>query len=74
MIRGMFEDMPIVSSIIAIIILGLTFLLIDGIASKPDPFYGKEIILTGDHLVCLPDLNCYRKVENLSINDNVLLK
>lgn len=38
-----FEDMPIVSSIIAIIILGLTFLLIDGIASKPEPFYGSVI-------------------------------
>ena len=37
------EDMPIVSSIIAIIILGLTFLLIDGIASKPEPFYGSVI-------------------------------
>ena len=36
----MFEDMPIVSSLIAIFILGLAFLLIDGIASKPDPFCG----------------------------------
>ena len=36
----MFEDMPIVSSLIAIIILGLAFFLIDGIASKPEPFYG----------------------------------
>ena len=35
----MFEDMPIVSSIIEIIILGLNFLLIDGIASKPELFY-----------------------------------
>ena len=39
----MFEDMPIVSSIIAIFILGLAFLLVDGIASKPEPFYGTVI-------------------------------
>ena len=39
----MFEDMPIVSSLIAIIILGLAFFLIDGIASKPEPFYGTVI-------------------------------
>ncbi len=39
----MFEDMPIISSIIAIFILGLAFLLIDGIASKPEPFYGSVI-------------------------------
>ena len=32
--------MPIVSSIITIIILGFTFTLIDGIASKPEPFKG----------------------------------
>jgi hypothetical protein len=43
MIRDMFEDMPIISSIIAIFILGLAFLLIDGIASKPEPFYGSVI-------------------------------
>lgn len=40
MIREMFKDMPIVSSLIAIFILGLAFFLIDGIASKPEPFYG----------------------------------
>ena len=39
----MFEDMPIVSSLIAIFILGLAFFLIDGIASKPEPFYGSVI-------------------------------
>lgn len=39
----MFEDMPIVSSIIAIVILGLAFILIDGIASKPEAFYGNVI-------------------------------
>lgn len=39
----MFEDMPIVSSLIAIFILGLAFFLIDGIASKPEPFYGTVI-------------------------------
>lgn len=43
MIREMFEDMPVISSIIAIFILGLAFLLIDGIASKPEPFYGNVI-------------------------------
>ena len=43
MIREMFEDMPIVSSLIAIFILGLAFFLIDGIASKPKPFYGSVI-------------------------------
>jgi hypothetical protein len=43
MIREMFEDMPIVSSIIAIFILGIAFILIDGIASKPKPFYGSVI-------------------------------
>lgn len=36
----MFKEMPIVSSLIAIFILGLAFLLIDGIASKPELFYG----------------------------------
>lgn len=39
----MFEDMPIVSSLIALFILGLAFFLIDGIASKPKPFYGSVI-------------------------------
>ncbi len=43
MILKMFEDMPIVSSLIAIFILGLAFFLIDGIASKPEPFYGSVI-------------------------------
>lgn len=43
MIRDIFEDIPILSSIIAIFILGLVFLLIDGIASKPEPFYGSVI-------------------------------
>lgn len=39
----MFEDMPIVSSLIAIFILGLAFYLIDVIPSKPEPFYGSVI-------------------------------
>ena len=39
----MFEDMPIVSSTIAIVILGLAFILIDGIAIKPEAFYGSVI-------------------------------
>ena len=39
----MFEYMPIVSSLTAIFILGLAFFLIDGIASKPEPFYGTVI-------------------------------
>jgi len=43
MIREMFEDMPIVSSIIAIVILGLAFILIDGIASNPESFYGSVV-------------------------------
>jgi len=43
MIREMFEDMPIVSSIIAIVVLGLAFILVDGIASKPEAFYGSVI-------------------------------
>lgn len=43
MIREMFKDMPIVSSIIAIVILGFAFILIDGIASKPEAFYGNVI-------------------------------
>lgn len=43
MIREMFKHMPIVSSLIAIFILGLAFFLIDGIASKPEPFYGSVI-------------------------------
>ena len=36
----MFKDMPIVSSLIAISILGFALFLIDGIASKPEPFFG----------------------------------
>lgn len=43
MIREMFEDMPILSSIIAIIIAAFGFLLIDTIASKPEVFYGNVI-------------------------------
>lgn len=43
MIREMFEDMPIVSIIIAIVILGLSFILIDGIASNPESFYGSVV-------------------------------
>jgi hypothetical protein len=39
----MFEDMPIVSSIVTIIILGFVFILIDRVASKPEAFYGKVI-------------------------------
>ena len=40
MIREFFEDSPVFSSLMAIIVLGLVFLLIDGIASKPYPFDG----------------------------------
>lgn len=43
MIREMFEDMPIVSSIFAIVILGLAFILIDIIASKSESFYGSVV-------------------------------
>lgn len=39
----MFEDMPIVSIIIAIVILGFSFILIDRIASNPESFYGSVV-------------------------------
>lgn len=39
----MLKKMRTVSSIIAIFVLVLAFLLIDVIASKPDPFYGSVI-------------------------------
>lgn len=40
MIKEMFEDAPIISSIFALIILFLIFILIDGIFSKPVYFSG----------------------------------
>ena len=43
MIRELFKEHPIVKSLIAIVILGITFLLIDGIASKSEAFYGNVI-------------------------------
>ncbi len=43
MILKMFEEWPIASSIIAIVVLGLAFILVDGIASKPESFYGSVI-------------------------------
>lgn len=43
MIREMFEEIPIISTLMAIFILGLVFFLIDGIASKPELFYGNVI-------------------------------
>jgi hypothetical protein len=35
---------------------------------------GITLKITGEHLVWLPLLQCYRKVKNLEINDVVLLK
>jgi len=35
---------------------------------------GKKIKLTGNHLVWLPDLMCYRRVNLLKEDDNFLLK
>lgn len=43
MIKEMFNEMPIVSSITAILILGLLFILIDRIAIKPEAFSGEVI-------------------------------
>lgn len=40
MIKEMFQDMPIVSSIILLVILFLLFILIDGVFSKPVYFSG----------------------------------
>jgi hypothetical protein len=37
------KPIPILSSIMAILILGLTFIVIDQIASKPEAFYGNVI-------------------------------
>lgn len=39
----MFKDAPIFTSIIAILVLSTVFLLIDGLASKPEVFYGNVI-------------------------------
>lgn len=39
----MFEEMPVMSSVIALIILGITFIVIDGINTEPKPFYGTVI-------------------------------
>ena len=43
MIKEMFEEMPIMSSVIALIILGITLIVIDGINTEPKPFYGTVI-------------------------------
>lgn len=43
MLRIAFKEMPILSSIMAIIILGCVFMLVDGIASKPKSFYGNVV-------------------------------
>ncbi|MBE7671577.1 hypothetical protein F7649_10680 [Tenacibaculum piscium] len=39
----MIKDMPIMSSVIALIILGVTFIVIDVINAKPKQFYGTII-------------------------------
>ena len=50
------------------------------ISSESDDWYslelydGKSIILTGDHMVWVNDLECYRKVRNLQEGDEFLLK
>jgi preprotein translocase subunit SecF len=43
MIREMFEDVPIISSIITLILLGIVFISIDGLMSKPE-FYSGSVI------------------------------
>lgn len=43
MIREMFEEMPIMSSIMALVILAVAFIIIDSTASKPEAFYGNVI-------------------------------
>jgi hypothetical protein len=43
MIREMFKDMPIASTLIAIFFLFFILFLIDGLASKPESFYGSVI-------------------------------
>ena len=35
---------------------------------------GEKIKLTGNHLVYLPELNCYRRVDQLEGNEKILLK
>jgi hypothetical protein len=39
----MFEDMPVIGSIIALILFGLVFICIDGLMSKPE-FYSGNVI------------------------------
>ena len=34
---------------------------------------GRKIKLTGNHKVYLPDLNCYRRVDELQGNENLLV-
>jgi hypothetical protein len=43
MIRELFKNIPIDSIIISIIILVFSFIIIDGIASKPETFFGNVI-------------------------------
>lgn len=43
MIREMFREMTIISSMVVVIILGMLFLGIDGIASRPESFHGYVI-------------------------------
>ena len=43
MIREFFEDMSIASIIIVIFILGIGFIFVDGLASKPESFSGEVI-------------------------------
>lgn len=43
MIREMFEDIPVISSILALILFGLVFILVDGLMSKPEYYSGNVI-------------------------------
>lgn len=43
MIREFFENMPILSIILVIAILSVAFIIVDGVMSKPVPFYGTVV-------------------------------
>jgi hypothetical protein len=42
-LKEMFLDMPVISGIILIIVLGMAFILVDGICTKPIEFSGQVI-------------------------------
>tara|TARA_R110000823_G_scaffold221193_1_gene349701 strand:- start:1389 stop:1778 length:390 start_codon:yes stop_codon:yes gene_type:complete len=43
MIKEMFKEVPIMSSIMAFVILAVAFIIIDSAASKPEAFYGNIV-------------------------------